>query len=61
MEKPSSPWKKRPLQQKDRPSDPTNRRQQDRRKVECEGYIYIPMVGWFCRRDRNRRGDDSLT
>ena len=37
-----------------------DRRNDDRRKVSCEGYVYIPMVGWYCRRDATRRRGDSL-
>jgi len=42
------PWKK--------PTE--DRRGKDRRQTECEGFIYIPMVGWYCRRDHARRDGD---
>jgi len=34
---------------------PQTRLNEDRRKVNCDGYIYVPMVGWFCRRAQTRR------
>lgn len=37
-----------------------DRRTQDRRQTECEGFVYIPMVGWYCRRDHTRRNDDTM-
>jgi len=35
-----------------------DRRGKDRRQTECEGFVYIPMVGWYCRRDHTRRDED---
>jgi hypothetical protein len=32
-----------------------DRRYEDRRKENCNGYTYISMVGWICRREKNRR------
>jgi uncharacterized membrane-anchored protein YitT (DUF2179 family) len=37
----------------------TDRRNKNRRKKAREGYTYIPMVGWYCRREKERRGDES--
>ena len=37
-----------------------DRRDQERRQTESEGFIYIPMVGWYCRRDQARRSDDTI-
>jgi len=34
------------------------RRCENRRKDRSEGYTYIPMVGWYCRRERVRRGEE---
>ena len=38
---------------------PQKRRNEDRRKINCDGYTYIPMVGWFCRREQTRRNDEG--
>ena len=38
--------------------DPSDRRLNDRRKHNSEGYTYISMVGWICRRERRRRSCD---
>ena len=32
-------------------------RVKERRQEESEGYTYISMVGWICRRERFRRKD----
>lgn len=40
------------------PMDSFDRRLNDRRKHTCEGYTYISMVGWICRRERRRRSCD---
>lgn len=37
-----------------------NKRKSERRKNECEGYVYIEMVGWIDRRECLRRNDDCL-
>jgi len=34
---------------------PQERRKNNRRKVTCDGYTYIPAVGWYCRRAKARR------
>lgn len=36
-----------------------DRRNEERRQNKCEGFTYIPMVGWYCRRDQSRRTDDT--
>lgn len=36
------------------------RKHEDRRKVCSEGYAYISVVGWICRRERSRRKNDLL-
>lgn len=41
-------------------TDADDRRDQERRQTESEGFIYIPMVGWYCRRDQTRRSDDTI-
>lgn len=33
-----------------------DRRDKERREKSQEGFIYIPMVGWYCRRNKARRG-----
>ena len=38
--------------------DDLDRRLNDRRKHTSEGYTYISMVGWICRRERRRRSCD---
>lgn len=40
------------------PMNSFDRRLNDRRKHTCEGYTYISMVGWICRRERRRRSSD---
>jgi hypothetical protein len=37
-----------------------NRRLHDRRKHTCQGYTYISMVGWICRREHRRRSCDCI-
>ncbi len=37
----------------------TERRKEERRKQECEGYCYIEMVGWMDRRECERRHDSG--
>ena len=37
-----------------------DRRDQDRRKEPCEGFTYVSMVGWICRREQSRRKDDPF-
>jgi hypothetical protein len=39
-------------------TDDLDRRLNDRRRQTCEGYTYISMVGWICRRERRRRSCD---
>ena len=39
---------------------PVDRRSAERRKAKGDGYTYIPMVGWYCRREESRRGDDDI-
>jgi len=36
------------------------RRNEDRRKVPSEGFSYISVVGWICRREQCRRQDDKI-
>lgn len=31
------------------------RRVKDRRKVDSNGYMYVSVVGWICRREKLRR------
>jgi hypothetical protein len=38
----------------------SDRRNHDRRKEPCEGYTYVSMVGWICRREKSRRKDDPF-
>lgn len=38
----------------------STRKNEDRRKKKSEGYINLGMVGWYCRRERVRREDDSI-
>ncbi len=35
------------------------RRNQERRHEEGEGYTYIPIVGWYCRRSIARRSRET--
>lgn len=39
----------------DEKKEEKDRRTQDRRKKESEGFIYLSIVGWVCRREKNRR------
>ena len=39
---------------------PADRRTTERRKAKGDGFTYIPMVGWYCRREESRRGDDDI-
>ena len=36
------------------------RRKEDRRKMPSEGFAYMPIVGWICRREQVRRKADRL-
>ncbi len=51
------PMKKNP--QKKMAIDQKDHRLEERRKEPCEGYTYITMVGWVCRREKNRRDKDK--
>lgn len=42
------------------PAPPADRRATERRKSKGDGYTYIPMVGWYCRREESRRDDDDI-
>lgn len=58
MLEPISPPKQTPDQAT--PEELMNdRRNQERRQAKCEGFTYIPMVGWYCRRDQSRRNEDT--
>lgn len=35
--------------------DSVGRRHEERRNTYSEGYTYLSMVGWYCRRERSRR------
>ena len=39
----------------------TERRSNERRKLNSEGYTYIQIVGWIDRREMNRRISDTFT
>lgn len=49
-----------PAQQEVPTKHTSERREKERRKEKCEGYIYVDTVGWYCRRAQNRRKTDSL-
>ncbi|MCP4343308.1 MAG: hypothetical protein GY799_31640 [Desulfobulbaceae bacterium] len=53
MPKPLSTPERKP--RNSRTLSPQERRDKDRRKVLCDGYTYVPMVGWYCRRTQIRR------
>lgn len=38
--------------------DVDNRTTTDRRQIPSEGYVYLNMVGWYCRRAKVRRAND---
>lgn len=38
----------------------SDRRNIDRRKEPCEGFTYVSMVGWICRREQSRRKDEPF-
>ncbi|EKD36527.1 MAG: hypothetical protein ACD_75C01476G0002 [uncultured bacterium] len=58
MPKKKYPQPEKPDEQKS--DEDQDRRTTERRKSKCDGYTYIPMVGWYCRREESRRGDDDL-
>jgi hypothetical protein len=38
-----------------------NRRGNEDRRIEpCQGYAYVSVVGWICRREHSRRKDDTF-
>jgi hypothetical protein len=41
-------------------AESSDRRNRDRRREPCEGYTYVSMVGWICRREQSRRKDDPF-
>jgi hypothetical protein len=42
-------------------ADSSDRRyDNDRRKEPREGFTYVSMVGWICRREQSRRKDDPF-
>ncbi len=42
------------------PAVGTDHRNGERRKVPAQGFAYISMVGWICRREQCRRKGDGL-
>ena len=38
-----------------------NRLREDRRREPSEGFVYMSIVGWICRRETNRRKKDRST
>lgn len=44
---------------KDLSASEAEQRDQERRKEQGEGYTYIPMVGWYCRRKIARRSHET--
>jgi hypothetical protein len=41
-------------------AESSDRRNIDRRKEPCEGFTYVSMVGWICRREQSRRKNDPF-
>ena len=39
----------------DEKAEDKNHREKDRRQKYSEGYVYISIVGWVCRREKRRR------
>jgi|GEM_PF-1438374 len=39
--------------------DPCDKRFNDRRQNTCEGFTYVSMVGWICRREQERRKNNG--
>lgn len=35
------------------------RRGEERRQLKSKGFICFSMVGWYCRREKRRRKDDT--
>lgn len=60
MKKPVSNPANKPRAPQSPPEPEEERRNDDRRKARCDGYTYVPIVGWYCRRTQTRRNDDSL-
>jgi hypothetical protein len=44
----------------DQGAESSDRRNNDRRREPCEGFTYVSMVGWICRREQSRRKDDPF-
>lgn len=47
-----------PREEKSRADEKTgekDRRKKDRRQKDSEGFTYINVVGWICRREKKRR------
>jgi hypothetical protein len=60
MEKYEDGYFKKEDEKEDNEYDPTERRNNCRRKKESQGYLYISMVGWMDRRENGRRSDDEV-
>jgi hypothetical protein len=41
-------------------TDSSDRRDNDRRREPCEGFTYVSVVGWICRREQSRRKDEPF-
>ena len=39
----------------DEKAEDKNCREKDRRQKYSEGYVYLSIVGWICRREKTRR------
>jgi hypothetical protein len=53
MKTPDAPREDKSLP--DEKAEDKNRRVKDRRQAYNEGYMYISIVGWICRREKRRR------
>jgi hypothetical protein len=60
MKKPVANPAKKPRTPQPSAAPEEKRGKEDRRKAKSDGYTYVPIVGWYCRRNQTRRSDDSV-
>ncbi len=58
MKKPVSGPEGNPIEVKS-PAQPEKRKQNERRNILCDGFAWIPIIGWYCRREQARRREND--
>ncbi len=60
MKNPAANSAKKPRAPRSPAAPQEKRGKEDRRKAKADGYTYLPIVGWYCRRIQARRNNDSV-